>query len=157
MGILAKALDPEAKVKTAFTTPMGLYQFRVMPFGPCNAPCTFQRLMDVILRPFIGKFCSVYLDDILIYSDTFAEHIMTHLQHVFSALIDAHLHISPKKCSFGMQEILYLGHVISKDGSTPDPTKVACVRDFPIMRVVKKTGRICQSIHRGLKILVIEI
>jgi hypothetical protein len=123
------ALDPEAKVKIAFTTTMGLHQFRVMAFGLCNAPCPFQRLMDVVLRPFIGKFCSVSLDDILIYSDTFAEH-MTHLRHVFSVSIDAHLHISPKKCSFGMQELLGLGHIISKDGLTPDPTKVASVRDF---------------------------
>jgi hypothetical protein len=131
------ALVSEAKVKTAFTTPMGLYQFRVMPFGLCNAPCTFQRLMEVVLRPFIGKFCSVYLDDIFIYSDTFAEH-MTHMQHVFLGLIDAHLHISPKKCSFGMQEILYLGHIISKDGSTPDPTKVACVQDFPVPTTISQ-------------------
>jgi hypothetical protein len=124
MGKLANRFRFRSQSQDIITTPMGLYQFQKMPFGLCNAPCTFQRLMDVVLRPFIGKFCSVYLDDIIIYSDTFAEH-MTRLQHVFSALIDAHLHISPKKCSFGMQEILYLGHINSKDGSTPDPTKVA--------------------------------
>ncbi len=70
---------------TAFVTPWGLYQFNVMPFGLINAPATFQRLMNYVLHDYLNDFIVVYLDDILVYSDTFEEHL-AHLRKVFIKL-----------------------------------------------------------------------
>ena len=89
-------LDPDAQPKTAFTTYKGLYEFVRMPFGLCNAPATFQRLMQVILSRLEWKCCFVYLDDILIASATFEEH-MKHLRMVFTRLRDAGLRLKPSK------------------------------------------------------------
>ena len=75
-------LDPATRDKSAFTSHCGLYEFTRMPFGLCNAPATFQRLMQVVLSGLGGKFCFVYIDDILVCSKTFEEHIY-HLKQVF--------------------------------------------------------------------------
>jgi hypothetical protein len=123
------ALEEEDKAKTAFMTPTGLYQFKVMPFGLCNAPSTFQHLMDVVLAPYLGKFCAVYLDDILIYSKTYDDHL-EHLQLVLEALAAANLHLHPTKSSFAMRQTLFLGHIIDGNGCCPDPDKIRCVENF---------------------------
>ncbi|HEY1645698.1 MAG TPA: reverse transcriptase family protein, partial [Candidatus Saccharimonadales bacterium] len=90
------ALDRRDAEKTAFSTSRGHYQFLVMPFGLTNAPATFQRLMDNILRDF-QLFCLVYIDDIIIFSETFEVHLV-HLSKVLQRLIDSHLVVKPSKC-----------------------------------------------------------
>ena len=95
-------IDPASQPKTAFTAHCGLYEFCRMPFGLCNAPATFQQLMQVVLA---GIECFVYIDDILIASKTFEDH-MTHLQTVLSRLRQAGLTLKPKKCLFLREKVL---------------------------------------------------
>ena len=130
-------LDPETREKSAFTTHSGLYEFTRMPFGLCNAPATFQRLLQTVLAGLEGKFCFVYIDDILVCSKSFEEHLQ-HLQQIFERLRKAGLTLKPKKCSFLQSQVIYLGHVISSDGISPDPSKIQRVRDYPIPTDVKK-------------------
>ena len=134
-GYWQLALDPRDAEKTAFSTSRGHYQFVVMPFGLTNAPATFQRLMDNILRDF-HSFCLVYIDDIIIFSNTFEEHLI-HLSKVLQRLIDSHLVVKPSKCQLLKQELPFLGHVITPGYIAPDPEKIAAVSTFPVPHNVK--------------------
>ena len=118
------------KEKMAFITHKGLYEFNVMPFGLCNVPGTFQRLMNFVLQDFLGKFVAVYLDDIIIYSRTFEQHI-DHLRLVFETLRTATLKIKLKKGFFCFPNIAFLGHIIGRDGISPDPAKIEKIMNFP--------------------------
>ena len=123
-------LDTESRAKTAFTSHCGLFEFTRMPFGLCNAPATFQRLMQVVLAGLEWDFCFVYVDDILVASKSFDEHLL-HLKLVFERLRQAGLRLKPTKCNFLRAEVPYLGYVISKTGIRPDPAKTDKVRNFP--------------------------
>ncbi|GBM22027.1 Retrovirus-related Pol polyprotein from transposon 297 [Araneus ventricosus] len=123
-------IQPEDKEKTAFTTGQGLWQFKVMPFGLCNAPATFERLMETVLRGLTSEACLVYLDDIIIVGRTFQEHL-NNIRKVFQRLQNANLKLSPKKCRFFRKEVSYLGHIISSDGVKTDPEKTKAVVDWP--------------------------
>ena len=116
--------------KTAFCTTEGLYEFKVMPFGLCNAPATFQRLMDIVLTGLQWTSCLVYLDDIIVLGRTFTEHL-SNLGSVFSRIRDAGLKIKPEKCSFLKEKVKYLGHIVSKEGIAADPEKTATVKTWP--------------------------
>ncbi len=124
-------LDEDARQKSAFTTYNGLYEFIRMPFGLCNAPATFQRVMQAVLVGLEWRSCFVYLDDILIASRTFDEHL-EHIKEVLQRLRAAGLRLKPKKCLFLREEVPYLGHVISASGIKPDPSKTAEVKAFPV-------------------------
>ncbi|GBM62391.1 Transposon Ty3-I Gag-Pol polyprotein [Araneus ventricosus] len=121
---------PEDREKTAFTTGQGLWQFKVMPFGLCNAPATFERLMETVLRGLSSEACLVYLDDIIIVGRTFEEHL-NNLRKVFQRLQKANLKLSPRKCRFFQKEVTYLGHIISAEGVKTDPGKIKAVVDWP--------------------------
>ena len=124
------ALDPETASKSAFITHQGLHEFVRMPFGMCNAPATFQRLMEVVLGGLLWKNCFVYIDDVLVCSRTFEEHL-THLQQVLSRLREAGLRLKAKECLFLRQEVTYLGHLVTPYGVTPDPAKTSKIQDYP--------------------------
>ena len=117
--------------KTGFTTPFGHYQFKVMCFGLSNAPGTFQKVMNRIFNKQLHKYVVIYLDDILIFSKTPEEHVQ-HLREVLSILRANKLYAKLSKCDFNMPQVLYLGHIVSKDGLSPDPKKVATVQDWPV-------------------------
>ena len=121
-------LDDDARQKSAFTTHRGLFEFVRMPFGLCNAPATFQRLMQVVLSGLEGRSCFVYIDDMLVVSKTFEEHLQ-HLGQVFGKLQKSGLRLKPKKCR---DEVIYLGHVVSSAGISPDPAKIDTVRFYPV-------------------------
>ena len=128
-------LDQDARAKSAFTTHHGLFEFVRMPFGLCNAPATFQRLMQAVLSGLEWRSCFAYLDDILIASRTFDDHLR-HLREVFGRLREAGLRLKPKKCLILRNEVPYLGHVISTQGVRPDPSKTEKVKLFPTPRDV---------------------
>ena len=108
--------------KTALCTTEGLFELKVMPFGRCNAPATFQRLMDLVLAGLQWSCCLVYIDDVIILGWSFSEHLRN-LQAVFERIRSAGLKFKPSKCSFLQDEVQYLGHIVSKDGVKVDPAK----------------------------------
>ena len=117
--------------KTALNTPEGLYEFRVMPFGLCNAPATFQRLMERVLGDMKWTDCLVYVDDIIVVGKTFPDHLH-HLGNVLSRLRQAGLKLQPAKCKFFQQQVCFLGHVLLPGGVSPDPSKTDVVAEWPI-------------------------
>ena len=123
-------LHPDDKEKTAFSAGRGLWQFKVMPFGLCNAPATFERLMEQILTGLPLAVCLVYLDDILVPGRTFEQQI-GNLRTVFMRLKEAKLKLAPKKCSLFREEVKFLGHIVSASGVATDPDKLYAVSTWP--------------------------
>lgn len=134
-------MQPDSKEKTAFATYQGLYEFNVMPFGLKNAPAVFQRLMQRVLmdlNPEDGPaFVSTYIDDVLVFSSTFEEHLI-HISHVLDRLIQVRLKLKPSKCHFICREVEYLGHLITPHGILPNPRRIVAVREYPIPKSVKE-------------------
>jgi len=116
--------------KIAFTTPFGHYEFDRMLFGLKNTPATFQRLMDLILSGLQGEEVFVYIDDIVIYAISLEEHERRY-KLLMERLHNANLKLQPDKCEFLKTEVIYLGHVISKDRVKPDLKKLEVVRQTP--------------------------
>jgi hypothetical protein len=134
-------MDPMSKYLTAFATPDGAtYQYRVMPFGLKNAPATFQKLMACVLSGLLGKCAHVYLDDIIVWSATYEEHI-GHLRQVFERLQEFGLRCAPKKCRFGVSELPYLGHIVGRDGNRPQERHLVQIRDALPPRTKKQLQR----------------
>jgi transposase InsO family protein len=134
-GYWQVGMDPADAEKTAFVTHEGLFQFKVMPFGLCNAPATFERLMESVLAGLHWKICLVYLDDIITFSDSFSGHL-TNLAAILERLHSAGLKLHPGKCSFFRHEVKYLGHVVTKHGISTDPDKTAAIQKWPQPRNV---------------------
>ena len=125
----------EDKHKTAFTTRHGLFEYNFMPFGLCNAPSTFERCMEIVMRGLQWKSLLVYLDDIIIFSSTVSEHFQR-LDEVFCRLKQAGLKLKPSKCELLQEEVNFLGHVVTQNGVMPDASKVEAVRNWPVPRTV---------------------
>lgn len=119
-------VNDDDKEKTGFITPFGIFQFNRMAFGLRNAPATFQRLMDRIKNGLPQVRMLVYLDDLIIRSSTFEEH-MQNLNDVFTRLKQFNLRINRNKCKFSCSEVKYLGHIITKEGIKTDPDKVSAM------------------------------
>uniref|UniRef100_A0A0A9X4Z0 RNA-directed DNA polymerase n=1 Tax=Lygus hesperus TaxID=30085 RepID=A0A0A9X4Z0_LYGHE len=120
------------RAKTAFCTPWGLWQFKVMPFGLCNAPATFQRAMGQLFHAQIREGrVKVYLDDVLVDTTSFDEHVHW-LRQVFEVLQCAGVKLNPKKCQLFSRQVSYLGYNISEEGIAADPAKTDKVRNWPV-------------------------
>lgn len=161
-------LAEEDKEKTAFTVgPLGFYQFNSMPFGLTNSPSTFQRLMQTCMGDLHLSICLLFLDDIIVYSRTWEEHL-SRLEAVFQRLRNYGLKLTPKKCHFAKTEVKYLGHVVSEEGIQTDPEKVSAVVNWPVptstktvqqfigfigfyRRYIKGFSKISQPLHDLLK------
>lgn len=122
--------------KTAFRTHEGHYEFLVMPFGLCNAPSTFQSLMNHVFHPFLRHFVFVIFYDILIYSKTWQAHL-AHLGQVLHPLSKHQLFLKQSKCAFGASEVEYLGHIVGKDGVWVDLKKIKAMKDWPRPKTLK--------------------
>ncbi|KAK3737368.1 hypothetical protein QZH41_002298 [Actinostola sp. cb2023] len=122
-GYYQVSVDEEDRAKTAFSTPMELYEFKRMPMGLVNAPATFQRLMQTVFGDQVFEKLLICLDDIIVFSTTFEEHL-TRLHSVFERLRAHGLKLKPKKCCLVRKEVRYLGHIVSPDGLSTDRTKI---------------------------------
>ena len=130
-------LKEEDKAKTAFQVgSLGFYEANRMPFGLCNAPATFQRLMERVMGDINLRDCLIYLDDIIIFSSTFEEHI-ERLEAVFKRLEEHNLKLKPSKCELFCERVLYLGHIVSREGIHTDPSKIEAVKKWPIPQNTK--------------------
>jgi len=125
-GLTQLELHPDDIEKTAFHTHRGLFQFRHMPFGLRNGPATFQRVMQNILAPYLWLFCLVYIDDIVVYSKSYEEHI-NHLDRVLEAIEKSGITLSPSKCHLFYGSILLLGHKVSRLGLSTHQEKVKAI------------------------------
>ncbi|KAI3374166.1 hypothetical protein L3Q82_006026 [Scortum barcoo] len=134
-------MDPQDREKTAFSTPLGLFEFEHMPFGLFNAPATFQRLMQQCLNGQVTESLLVYLDDIIVYSPDFSSHLQC-LDEVFQRLWRHGLKLWLDKCKLLQRDVKFLGHVVDPRGIRPDPDKVSAVLDCPALSTVKQTARL---------------
>lgn len=130
-------IKPEDEAKTAFHTHSGHWEFRVMPFGLTNAPPSFQALMNTIFSSLLRKCVLVFVDDILIYSPTLEAHL-EHLKEVFKILDQHKLFLKQSKCSFGQQQLEYLGHIISANGGAMDPKTIEAVQNWQTPTDIKQ-------------------
>lgn len=129
-GFHQVAVDPRDRNKTAFICHRGSFRFPRMPFGLCNAPATFQRLMDLVIAGLNYETCLVYLDDIIVFSKDTQSHL-ERLEKLLLRLREANLKLKPSKCHLLQQKVSFLGFVVSKAGVETDPDKIAAIRDWP--------------------------
>ncbi|WVZ70314.1 hypothetical protein U9M48_018989 [Paspalum notatum var. saurae] len=130
-------IRPSDIPKTAFITRFGLYEYTVMSFGLTNAPAYFMNLMNKVFMEYLDKFVVVFIDDILIYSKTEEEH-EAHLRLVLQKLREHKLYAKLSKCEFWLDQVPFLGHIVSKGGIMVDPSKISSVMDWMVPEVVKE-------------------
>jgi len=130
-------MEESSKEKTAIATHKGLFQFCSMPFGLCNAPATFERLMELVLRGLHWTNCLVFIDDVIVFGTDF-ETTLKNLSMVFDRLRDAGLKLKVKKCHLFQKQVAFLGHVVSGDGISCDPGKVEDVSNWSLPKDVSE-------------------
>src|SRR6266540_3908956 len=124
-------LRKKDRSKTAFLTRNGQYQFKVMPFGLNNALATFQRLMNKVLRQYIGRFVQVYLDDVIIYSNNLDEY-KRHIKAVLEKIREANLKLKPSKCQWFQIELKFVGYLVGRNGIRPNPQNVEKIKNTEV-------------------------
>jgi RNase H-like domain found in reverse transcriptase/Reverse transcriptase (RNA-dependent DNA polymerase) len=129
-GYWQTEIEEDDRDKTCFVTRRGTFRFKVLSFGLSNAPALFQRLMDLVLVGLTWEICLVFLDDVIIMSETFDEGLVR-LKAVFDRLRAANLKLKPSKCRLLQREVVFLGHLVSSEGIAPDPSKVEAVTNWP--------------------------
>jgi hypothetical protein len=127
----------EDRAKTAFSTKECHWEYKRLPFGLKTAPATFQRMMNVVLSGLTGSRCFVFLDDIVVYAKSLAQHYAK-IRQIFDRIRGSNLKLKPEKCEFLRKEVSYLGHVISERGVLPDKAKTKVIEDFPTPQNVKQ-------------------
>lgn len=140
-GYFQVAMDEADRAKTAVTTPFGLFEWSRMPFGLCNAPATFQRLMGVVLGDLAFEVLLIYLDDVIVFSNDFDTHC-ERLELVFNRLRQHGLKLKPSKCHLLREEVKFLGHVISAEGIHVDREKVQALETWPTPTSVKEVRQV---------------
>jgi len=133
-------MSPKDKIKTAFLSHHGLWQFKRLPMGLRNSPATFMRCLDQVLGDLKWKICAIYFNDIVIFSRTFEEHLM-HIRLVLQKLKDAGLTIHPGKVQLCRKKFKFLGFIIEPGKCRPNPEKVDCLRNYPAPKDVKQVQR----------------
>ena len=137
MGYHQIDMNPDDIDKTAFSTKEGHWAYKRMPFGLKTAPATFQKMMNTVLSGLTGTRCFVFLDDIVIYANSLADHDRK-LRDVFGRLRRNNLKLQPDKCEFLRKEVTFLGHKISEFGVEPDSRKIESIKNFPTPRTAKQ-------------------
>jgi len=133
-------LSPDDRPKTAFSDGTNLWQFKRMPYGLKTAGATYQRMINFILSPVLGRHTMAYLDDVVIYSKNFDDHLR-HLEETLKLVEQAGFKLNLNKCQFAVQKLKLLGFVVSTNGVTPDPDKVTAIASMPAPRNVKEVRR----------------
>ena len=129
-GYFQIAVAEKDRHKTAFISTAGLYEFNRLPFGLTNAPAVYQRMINDVFKEYLYSSMMTYLDDVIIFSRTFDEHIK-HLENAFNKIDEYNLRMKPSKCTFLAKETYFLGFVISEHGIAADPKKLNVVKNFP--------------------------
>lgn len=130
-GYYQVEIEEHHKERTAFSVgPLGFWENNRLAMGLCNAPATYQRLMEDIFSDYNMKICLIFLDDLIVFSRTFEEH-QDRLRKIFMRLQESGLKLNPKKSHFCKEQVVYVGHTVSKDGIGPDPAKVSAIVNWP--------------------------
>ena len=144
-GFHQVAMDPRDINKTTFVCHRGTFRFPKMPFGLCNAPASFQRLMDIVLTGLNYEICLAYLDDIILYSGDLATHL-ERLERLLSRLREANLKLKPSKCHLLQKQVCFLGFTVSQEGVGTDTAEssLVCVNTINVLsRISQKSQRHC--------------
>ncbi|KAL8443861.1 hypothetical protein Emag_005763 [Eimeria magna] len=139
-GFYQIEIAEEDRPKTSFVTPDCQRQYRRLPFGFASSPAIFKRMVDLLLGGMKCVSAVGYIDDIMVYSDTWDAH-RAHLRQLVQALRDANLQLHPGKCSFGAAAVRYLGHIVSRDGIKPCPSKVQAILEMPVPKTARAVQR----------------
>ena len=152
-GYYQVQMDSMDKQKTAFTSNIGLFEFNVMAMGLCNGVATFQRLMEYILAGLNWQTCLIYIDDIIVFADSFESHL-ARLGEVLDRIASHGLKVSPKKCCFFQNQVSFLGHIVSKEGIAADPSKIESIKSWPSPRTTTEVRSFigsCSYYRRHIK------
>jgi hypothetical protein len=135
LGFWQIRMTPEDMGKTALVTKSGLFQWIVMPFGLKNATSTFVRTMTEVFKDLGNSFLNFFVNDLNVHSEEWQDHLQ-HLEAVLSRLKEVNLKLNPSKCCFTAGNVVFLGHVVSKEGTRPDPSKIDAVQAFLVPTTV---------------------